>query len=471
MDNTETKTLTTKGMGKELGKSGTFIYKGIISLEEYNTTLQNPILSIKAFDTMRRSDATVRSTLQVCKLPVQSAEWGLKPASDDKADIEVADFIHRELFDRNVDFNQFMKEGLLMLDFGYSVAEKVLELTEFNGQTRIGITKLAYRKQRSIQAWETKDGKLGVTQQLLSGDSISIPMQKLIVFTNDKEGDNYAGISCLRYAYKHWHIKDKLDIINAIALEKLAIGVPVIKKPSDADEGDLTRARDAVRNFRANEEAYLEAPVGWDVEMMDMKASTTKDVLPSVQYHDRQIQISVLAQFLSLGASDASGSRAVSEDHSKLFLLSEEALAKNIKSTLQEQLIKQLCDLNYSNLPNGYPELTFSKIGDEDAVALSSNVKELMSAGALTYDPALEEHLRKVLKLPDLPVEIKEKFEADLKEVEKAKKTVKKNDEVDESDLEDEDDSDPKKSKKEIEASAIAHAKRAKARLIDVIVG
>jgi hypothetical protein len=491
-DTTNTQTTpSTKGLGKEQGQSGTVIFKGIITQEEYNTKLSNQISANRVYDTMRRSDATVRSTLQVCKLPLLAATWDLEAASDDKLDQYVQRFVKRELFERNLNWHNFLREGLTMFEFGFSVAEKTLELTEFESQTRIGIKKIGFRKQRSIYAWETIEGKEGVTQQLI-GEQISIPMEKLIIFTNDKEGDNYTGISLLRYAYKHWDIKDKLDIINAIALEKLAVGVPVLKKPKDADSEDLAAARAALRQFRANEEGYQEIPVGWDLEMLDMKANSTKDVIPTIQYHDRQIQMSVLAQFLSLGASDASGSRAVSEDHSKLFLLSEEAVAKNIQATLQEQLIKQICDLNFADLPNGYPTLTFSKIGDEDTASLAESVNKLMQAGAITYDPYVEDYIRKLLKLPDLPEETINAFAQALKDQEKARKEAAKNGTTPPaadpakggtsgSKLENEktaaddipaDDPkpDPQKNKTAIEASAINEARAARKKLIDVIV-
>lgn len=444
---------TPKGMGKTFGQSGTIVLNGIITQEEYNVTLRNKIKAIEVFDTMRRSDSTVRSTLQVCKLPILACQWDIEPASDDANDQEIADFIERELFHRNVNFHDFMREALTMFDFGHSVAEKTYELTDFEGKPRIGIASLGFRKQRSITAWETIDKKPGITQQLLQ-DTVSIPLAKLIIFTNDKEGDNYEGVSLLRYAYKHWDIKDKLDIVNAIALEKSAIGVPILKHPSAPDAGDLERARQAMRNFRGNEEGYQELPEGWSVEMLDMKATTTSDVLPTIEHHDRQIQLSVLAQFLNLGASDASGSRAVSETQKDLFMLSEEAVAKNIQATIQQQLVKQLVDLNYSEVPNGYPKITFSRIGDEDTTALSTNVATLLKAGALSYDADMEEYLRKLLRLPEMPEEMEAEKQKPTNTASKTKQEI-----------------DDELGDKNVEASAIAAAKKARQKLIDVVQG
>jgi len=477
-DNTNTP--TTKGMGKEIGQSGTAIYKGIITLEEYNAKMRGKA-GLRIMDTMRRSDATVRATLQVCKLPILSTKWYIRPASDDEADQKHARHIERELFKRNVVWHDFLRECMSFFDFGHSVAEKVLELTDFEGEQLIGIKKIAFRKQTTIQQWELSDGKPGIKQLLYNGTMVEIPMPKLIVFTHDKEGDNYEGVSLLRYAYKHWDIKDKLDRINAVALEKMAVGVPVIKKPADADQADLIKAREAMRQFRANEEGYQEIPVGWELEMLDMKGNSTRDVIPSIQYHDRQITMSVLAQFLTLGASDASGSRAVSSDHSKLFMLSEEAVAKNIQQTIQDQLIKPLCDMNFSDMKNGYPTLEFARIGDEDLTVMADAVSKFIAVGALTPDPESEEYIRGVLHLPDMPEEIKKAKQKIIKEMAKApKKEMPAGDtEVDddvEEDLPEEDDETKQKQKNQTESElkkqqAVRAAKQARQNLIDTIVG
>lgn len=462
MDDKTKPTVTTKGMGKTFGESGTNIFKGIITSEEYNTRLTGQ-QALRQYDIMRRSDSTVRAALQVCKLPLLALDRTIEPASDDPEDVYAANFIKRELFDRNIDLHNIIRQGLTMFEFGYSAAEKTFDLTEFEGQTRIGIANIGFRKQTSVFAWETSTGDPGIIQQLWDRQ-VDIPRVKLMVFTHDQEGENYNGISLLRYAFKDWDIKDKLILVNAIALEKLAMGVPILKAPAEADASDREKARAALRQFRANEEAFMEMPDKWEIEMMDMKANSTKDVLPTIQYHDRQIVFSVLAQFLALGAADASGSRAVSSDHSKLFLLSEEAVNKNIVTVIQEQLIKQLCDLNFSNLKNGYPKLTSSKLGDEDITALADGVGKLMTAGALTADPDMEDHLRKSMHLPLLPDDMRKNYIEIKKALPEKTKTAPDKAKTDdaEDDLEDDDE-------KTIKAS-LHEARKARSNLIDVIV-
>lgn len=404
----DTPTLPKQG-SVEIGNSGTYNTGGFITGEEYNRDLIGHY-GLQVFDVMRKSDSTVHATLMVCKNPIIGATWDLEAASDDEADLEIAAFVKSELMERKIQFQEAVREALTCLDFGYYIAEKVFEPIDYNGAPRIGLAKLASRKQRSIMKFSIHDGKdPGVTQVIaVAGRGvIEIPRNKLVYVINEREGENWTGISLLRFAYKPWKIKESLEIMHAIGLEQMARGIPVLRKGQNnmtTTEGELEKARTALRQLRANEEGYLELPDSIDVEMLDLKAQGTKDVLPTITYLDRQITLSVLAQFLELGASGGggSGSRAVSADHSALFTKSLEAVARTIQQAFQTDIVNQLVDLNYSDLKNGYPRLVYSNISDDNVTDTSNAVSALMQAGALHPDEDVENRLRGILNLPEL---------------------------------------------------------------------
>jgi phage gp29-like protein len=456
MNNTNT---TLKGFGGTLGKTGTLVFGGIITSEEYNLNLTGK-LATRVFDEMSRSDGTVHQALEIVKLPIFGLDWNIEPASDDAIDVEAADLCNQELFDRKINWNLFLNDALDMLDFGYSVLEKTYELIDFDGKTRIGISELGYRKQTSIYSWQTKEKTPGITQQLI-GDQISIPMAKLIVFTNKKKGDNYEGISLLRYCYRDWYMKKTLIKVNGINIERLGAGVPVIEFEDNVSETEKARARNILRQLRANEESYLEKPKGSNLEMLDMKSATTKDALPTIQYHDTEIAGSVLSSFMKLGNSQH-GSRAVGDVQYKPYVLQEEALAQNIQATIQEQLIKQLCDLNYTDLPNGYPKLQHGKLQDDDIAVLSAAVNSLVTAGALTPNAETEQYIRRSMHLPELSEEEEKNWQPPKQPApdavtlpeSKGKDTKQKPD-----------------PKKDVKADAIANAKVAENQLLDVLLG
>ncbi len=409
MDNTKVRRLT-----REAGVSGTLIQSGFISAEEYNRRLSGR-QALQTYDIMSRSDADIHSILEVVKLPILAAHWDVHPAKDkdgkvSPADQEIADHISRELFHRNIDFDDLLYQALDMLDFGFSVFEKVLE---YDKNTNLwGISKIAFRKQTTIYAWETRQGKPGITQ-MSSTETYDIPIEKLVVFTNKKRGDNYEGISLLRYAFKDWDMKDKLTLVNGMALEKLAVGVPVIGEELNAEvnETDMDKAEAAMAEFRASHKGYIRRPKGVIVEMMDMKGQTTKDVIPTLQYHKRSIYSSVLATFLDLGGSAGSGSQSLSKDLTSLFLKSEEYIAKTIRAVINNQIIKPLCDFNYSNLENGYPEINYGTIGDDDITALAAALQSLTGGGLVTPDAEMEDVLRGKLGMPAMPDDLKSSYE------------------------------------------------------------
>ena len=317
--------------GDEIGDPGTRNINGIIQ-EEYNAKL-NGIQGIKIYDEMRKSDGTVRAIVLATTLPIRKAIWRVEPASEEDADVEVADFVQKNLFElMDTTWSDFIRQALLMLPFGVMPFEKVYEPMTVDGKDMIILKKLAARMPKTIYRWMLNDGTLGFQQQRQDGVLAEIPMDKAIVFVNEMEGSNWWGMSYLRAAYKHWFIKNNLYKIDAIGLERQSIGVPKVKLPVGATDSDKKAAQNILMNLRANENQYVIEPNTYEVTFMDMMAHSVRDVNPSIMHHNREISKSVLAQFLELGASTGSGgtggSHALSKDHSELFLQAEEAVAE-----------------------------------------------------------------------------------------------------------------------------------------------
>jgi phage gp29-like protein len=260
--------------------------------------------------------------------------------------------------------------------------------------------------------------------------------------------------------------------MNAIALERMAVGIPVVEKDGNnttTSEKELQRVRIAMRQLRANEESYIEIPGGIKISMLDMKAQTTKDVLPTIEHQNRQITLSVLAQFLMLGSTGGSGSRAVSADHSTLFIKSLEAVARTVQQPFQKDVINRLVDLNYSNLKNGYPKLVFSDLSDDDASVTAKAVSDLMNAKALTRDPGVENRLRHMLSLPELSQEMIDSYDDIVTPIEPNGGKNSNNTPADKK-TEVDDAKDMPMDKKDMKASLLADARKSQMALIESIL-
>jgi phage gp29-like protein len=391
-------------MSNILGASGTWNTFGFISNEEYLPQLLWR-RGIEVYDHMRRSDASIQAMLKVVKHPLLAATWDIEPASDEEFDQYVARHVRNELFDRNVRWNPFLHDTLGKCDFGFSVFEKSYELTTGEKQTRVGIKELGWRKQWSILRWAMSNDEPGVTQELLSGP-VDIPQEKLLTFVNDKEGDNYQGISLLRYVYKAWDFKKQIENLMMVDMQR-SLGFPIVEYNPQASKNDQEKMENVLKNFRSHERQYMFMPEGKFKFDWAKIESNVKNFLPILEYLQKEIDKSVLAQFLDLGGSKGSGgSRALSQDHSQLFEKALEAIADEIVDELNANLIQQLCDLNWSQMPNGYPKIVYSNIGDRNVVELGDALNKIGSVDMLTPDPDMENKIRQIMDLPDLPDDI-----------------------------------------------------------------
>jgi len=388
--------------GLEIGDSGTRILDGVVS-EEYNSKLLGQ-KGIEIYDEMRKSDASVKAALSATTLPIRAATWYVEPASDEAKDQEIAEFVQKALMEwQSIEWEDLLRQALLSLPFGYMVFEKVYATHTDGGKTYVVWDKLAPRMPRSIQKWAIGSGsEPGVTQRKSDGTTVEIPMEKLVVIVHEKEGDNWEGTSILRPAYKHWYMKNTFYKIDAIAFERQGLGVPFAKLPENYTEADRSTAENILTNLRANSKAFILEPHDYEIGFKDMMAKTTRDPSSSIAHHNREILKSVLAQFLDLGsgAEGATGSRAVSQDHSELFLQAVSAVADTIANAFNKQAIKELVDLNFDTVEK-YPVLTYTKLAKEDVASISAAYQTLSTAGAIIPTDNDEQYFRNMLGLPE----------------------------------------------------------------------
>lgn len=392
------------------GASGTYIVHGFLE-QDYLSDVAGT-RGLDKFDEMRKSDAQVRATLDAMELPIRSTEWMIEPGTNENGETddfceEVRAFIEDALFKKmEQTWDDHLREVLTFLPFGFEVKEKVYTADA----DHVWLKGLEHRKQRTILKWEQEDGTAGITQILptpvkdpITGSMkswISIPASKLLVFSFRKEGDNYAGISVLRSAYRHWYTKDLLYKFDAIRHERQGVGVPFIKLPEKATDEDKSVAEQILKDLRANEQSGIVLPNGWEFGFADLQAGNTSDLWKSIEHHNQMISKNILAMFMEIVGGEQ-GSRALSEDQSDFFLLSLEAVAKQIDTVHTRFLIPELCDLNFDMpAPSYYPKLMHRKLGSVDYSTFSSVLSTLISAGVVTVDDPLEDFTRKLMDLP-----------------------------------------------------------------------
>jgi len=303
----------------ELGGTGTSLFGGMLREEDHNSDLESSRM-YDVYDRMRRSDGQVKAALSVMKLPLLAAPWTLTPASTDPKDVEIAATLQDQLMEQmTVTWHDTLRHALMSLDFGSMPFEKVWELRDGGSPAaRVAIRKLAPRMPRTISEWLVDDtgGFGGVQQTFVTNDGtvkeVTIPAEKSLVFVHEREGSNYRGVSALRAAYKHWYMKDKMYVIDAVTQEKRGLGVDVAHLNQNATATQKREAQSAMMALRAHEKNYLIEPEWLTYRVEGVGRGNTRDSLPSIEHHDTAILRAILAEFIAMGPSG--GSLAMHKD-------------------------------------------------------------------------------------------------------------------------------------------------------------
>ena len=401
----------------EFGAHGTPILAGI-SRADYLAKFQTLSTALAVYEQMRRSDATCQACLLVMELPICSTKFFVRPASSSLQDKEIAAFVEWNLFrGMTHTFSSFLREALGKFWAGFSWFEKVFEPYG----SKVKLRKLASRAQATLDHWELDDtgGPFRAWQSAWRPDEksyqpVPIPIQKLVVFIHRREAGDLQGTSVFRPAYKHWLVKDKLYRLEAIALERSAVGIPVITLPRNASADDKARAKEIVTSLRGDDKAGVTIPETWGLYLLGGSAPPTRSgasrgassggamtsYQSTIQHHDLMIAKSVLAQFINLPGA-AYGSYALSADQSNLLIQMLDFEASYFCDTVSDYVIKQLCSFNWPRLAN-FPRLDHSPISSRNIKILSDAWSNLASKGLLTLSPRTEEHIRGVIGFPEL---------------------------------------------------------------------
>ena len=257
----------------------------------------------------------------------------------------------------------------------------------------------------SIEEFQYDQGRLsGVKQSGSTYDgsyqSQVIPAHKLLISTYRTEGGSAAGFPILRPAYKHWWCKDVAYTILGMAIERLIMGLLVGKVAQGMSKARREELLTILENVRAKDKMGLVLDNDIVLELLESKRDLGI-VLDYINHHDVMIARAGLAQFLNLGSTEV-GARSLSEDHSRIFMIAEQALADSICNSFNHQAIPALCGFNWPGMTD-FPKLKHSHIRTVLKLEPVLEVLAHLVAGQLiTPDIELENYIRELMDLPEL---------------------------------------------------------------------
>ena len=415
LDITDDAVIVTRKMAepdmREIGSAMPGNSFGSVFREEYNPDLRG-IQGLIKYDKMRRGDGQVRAILRLIKTPVLAARWFV--ATDDLTDEgeKVRKFVEEALFKfTSMSFPQLLTEILLMLDFGGYAFEKVFDFREIDGKRRVIWKKFAPRHPMDAVQWhyDANGGPdfLEMFPMEPTGRNVEIDINKLIVFTYEKEAGNMEGMAVLRSVYKHWYYKENLYKIDAIQKERHGIGIPVVHLPPGFTPNDFALAQELGRNLRTNEKSYAVILPNWEISTLKLEGNNV-NAMQSIDHHDTLMARTILGQFIN------DPSNRSSEDQQELFIKATRFIADIIRDVFNKYAIPELVDFNFPGIEI-YPELRARRIGDTvDWRTISFAIRNFIGAQVIKPDDELEKWVRAEMDLPPADAETeRDVFDAD----------------------------------------------------------
>lgn len=391
--------------------------------------------NVAVYDRMRRTDGQIGALLRAIMLSILGNRHHYQ---HDGVPLPIKTFVETELVvddgtrrtrrrRHGVAVRDHMREAMLSLPIGFAPFEPVYAIDAPTAeQQQAGVTlpnvahlrKLALRHPRTVQEIRVnRDGSLaGIIQagvgwdaagaapgsQVIGGPNPSdnsrevyLEQWRLVFYSLDREGGDWAGTSLLRTAYKHWLLKDQLLRTDAIAADRNGMGLPMVYY---SEEGSKSEALAIASAMRAGATAGAAIPDGkYRAELLGVTGQV-RDPLPSVKYHDEAIGRSALAMFLNLGHDGGLGHGAIGETFRDFFAQSLNTFDQWLCETITEHVVRPLVELNFgTDAP--YPVLTCDEISSESTLTAEA-LKALVDARVITPDDVLEEDVRRRYGLP-----------------------------------------------------------------------
>jgi len=422
-------------IGMPLGVTGLKQSSGYI-MEEYQPDLQG-VKAAKMYKEMMESDETVGSVIFAIEMTIRSVPWTVVVDEDYRSNPEYedkAEFVREVLKDMDVSLEDFVVEVLSMIPFGFSLFEIIYKRRKGIKQSdprfrsayddgKIGLRNLAPRSQDTIHKWAFHgDEVIGAYQTPPYGmGDIFLPMDRCVLFRSKYTKNNPEGKSALRSAYKAYHFKKSLEMIEAIGVERELTGLPIVELPDEllkstaaADIAVVQTYVNLVKNVRINQQAGVVIPSDTfidaegkisDVKKVNFKlmassGTRTIDTGAVLDRHSRGICRSVLADWVMLGVGER-GSQALSRDKSSIFMNALEGWLSIIAAVFNRRIIPALFDINGFDRIT-MPKMQYGKVDPENVLELSEAVKNLGDAGMPIFpDDDLEAHVRARAGFPD----------------------------------------------------------------------
>lgn len=366
----------------------------------------------KTLKNMIDNDPIVGAELFAIEMMIRKVTWQMKAASPSPAHRAAADFVQECLNDMALTWTDTLTEILSFIPWGWAFTETVYKRRD---DGKIGWKKWAIRGQDTLENWIlAPHGEVMALRQRNpnTGEVVTIPMEKALLFRSSMRKNSPEGVSALRRAYRPWYMKQTVENIEGIGIERDLAGLPMAYVPSKVikDAGPEYEAwKDIVVNLRNDEQAGVVMPsdrddngnLWYDLKLLTTGGQRTFETSTIIERYSRQIAMTLLADFILIGHERA-GSFALSADKTDLFVAALGGWLDSIADVIDRHAVVKLLDLNgMDSSDKGRPRIVHSDPARVNLEELGQYIVRLAGSGFdLFSDPEVEAYLRQQGGLP-----------------------------------------------------------------------
>lgn len=409
---------TKPGQFEAIGSSGLKRWgsRGLVT-EEFLPELKGS-KAVKIYKEMRDNEYVVGAIMFASETILRGVKWEVR-GEDEVAN----EFVQQCIDDMKPQWSAFISEVLSYRIFGWALHEVIYKRRDKNNSKfpdgKIGWAGWPIRSQDSLYEWiwDESTGEVSAMVQQVpnTGRTVTIPMDRALLFRLSQHKGNPEGRSLLRNAYRPWFFKKHTENQEAIGIERDLAGLPVAymagelasQSPGDSTETYYQIMQKIVRNVRRDEEAGLVLPLAYDehgnplvkFELLSSSGTRAIDTTKVKEGYARGIAMTMLADWVMLG-HERVGSLALADSKTDMYGLTLGVFNDAIAEPINDIAIPRLMMLNGMK-PAEMPKVVPGDIETPDLEKFANAINTLAGAGMPLFpDDTFEGFIRRLFKWP-----------------------------------------------------------------------
>lgn len=381
----------------------------------YNPSVLATRKGLNIFDQMKL-DEQVKSALLFKKHAVLASGWEVVSPGDQDAEWEVTKLVRQVFEALPGGMQNAMRSLLLGIDYGYALVEK-----QYGDGTGVLAGKLTLSRLISAKphyfdfAVDAHGQVLMLLQKYVPGHTaggqmLEFPPDKFVVYTHDKEFENPYGRSDLEAAFRAWWSKNNAYKWLLVALERY--GMPplfLMYNPNTYQDTQVGELKKIVKGIQNATMGLIPRGQKDDLEFWhaELGAQAKEVFITAIAHFDSDIAKALLQPSLTGFSGEGGGSQSQSRGSLaranvswKAFMYVVEEIQAQLATVVNEQIVRQLCDLNFPSLQS-YPQFKFQRLDDETQLELFRTWLAMVEGNVVNRITDDETHIRAALGFPE----------------------------------------------------------------------